>query len=1404
MSSGAPMQQAKSAPEPKTAQHTSLSAPQGNQTRTGETPNSFADVRPQAGIQRKLQATADRSAQGRQPHACQQLAQNSARAMQLKAISAMMNAPPVQRVPEQEPLQARPAAETVQLDAAAAATATPKPNNSGLPDNLKSGIESLSGMNMDHVKVHYNSSQPAQLHAHAYAQGSEIHVAPGQEQHLPHEAWHVVQQAQGRVRPTMQMKLGVPVNDDVGLEAEADAMGAKALEQGTVQSFSTTRQESIQLRALDFRAPPAASRSPVQRAPIEDPIRKAPFYRDNKVKNLSLTLRAATDTTKDFQIRSQLQNLYWKDAAVDTYYSDPARTVEFDIAAFAQPEHFGDWMETYKEATVEQARIEGLDLSAPEKQRRKDAISMYLLQHYITNALFMGKELDHLEYQASPLNYQEKSAYMRSFATSYVKSLQATIGPLYEPNKVFLVRDASYAGVLDKFFEVARCGLVEPTLMSLQTDLASSIDKAADYVLVSDKDLSKYWEGDGNPQGFVDISKLLVGLGAVQQQVKTQEVGQAVREAFAKAVARAMVTKEGGDLDVAYRLQQDVDAKAEIEQVSADRTKASLALDELGVRGAHKKTAQANALLDDADQFPKFMAWLRSLNVPLSKKRQDFFNRVDIHNQVIGNKADAAGDLTKILDADFPKFLAAKFNPATLDQFGGDVGKFDLYNKLSPKVNRVYASANQAVVTGGVIDIPLNRSLASTVLADPPEFAKFMAWLRLQPPTALITAVLDLVLPDNAVPLNKAPAEAALADLFEKNHAAYLAATDGTVAVARPGFSQAAVMINDPDMAMAVKTTSINKSGSVPTPTDSVRKLLREKSLPEITLEILKQQSQSRSKTSSLLLDKVKQQITDFDAGAHTSLLAVGNQLELTKAVLLRFKTQFSDAVTVESLEARAAIKLIAGSKALDAGVLPDFVLQQLRQHMEDAMANVARIEDHVRSITGIHEAVILALEMDPTPVDATYAYGAPQVDNDTGKDKYFRGAHLTDYGLKAFSQVFDAAKAQVVASGRDTLDLEAFHNIYFELNDKLRTTVKSAKGGKVSLQSPSTVGAYLASERFLALDAKAQGVDVVMVDIHPNDATKKEIVSNDVNRLIDGIFGKKSAEDGFRLTLMIDITLNHPGEDEVKAIREHAEPHIASGKLNLVFLESLAKFAQLGMDKHSGGLVFAYNDDATWSEFNRSLTEAKARDTVDPTIHKYFQALFKHAQAEQIEYLEAVRANTKLMHTLLAATFAKLKIAKGAFTIAPNTDDGSCYVAIRFDDFTNEFLTPELMADYEAQHKMTVDILELGVNTLLRKTGLPVAMRESFGFPISNLGETGTEVRFTIGIESGAKLQQYADILAYMSGALATAYEARADLVPGFKDMNDPVARVQLLARLTGPVDSLATLESQLSPLRK
>ena len=116
-----------------------------------------------------------------------------------------------------------------------------KENLTGMPDNLKEGIESLSGFSMDDVRVHYNSSKPATVQALAYTQGTDIHVAPGQEKHLPHEAWHVAQQMAGRVSPTTNIN-GLPVNDNEELEHEADVMGEKAVQRRLSSEYEENKK----------------------------------------------------------------------------------------------------------------------------------------------------------------------------------------------------------------------------------------------------------------------------------------------------------------------------------------------------------------------------------------------------------------------------------------------------------------------------------------------------------------------------------------------------------------------------------------------------------------------------------------------------------------------------------------------------------------------------------------------------------------------------------------------------------------------------------------------------------------------------------------------------------------------------------------------------------------------------------------------------------------------------------------------------------------------------------------------------------------------------------------------------------------------------------------------------------
>jgi hypothetical protein len=98
----------------------------------------------------------------------------------------------------------------------------------GLPEELRTEMETQSGVDLSDARVYRQSARPAEVGALAFASGGEIHLAPGQDHHLPHETWHLVQQRQGRVAPTLTLDNGARVNDDPALEHEADVMGERA------------------------------------------------------------------------------------------------------------------------------------------------------------------------------------------------------------------------------------------------------------------------------------------------------------------------------------------------------------------------------------------------------------------------------------------------------------------------------------------------------------------------------------------------------------------------------------------------------------------------------------------------------------------------------------------------------------------------------------------------------------------------------------------------------------------------------------------------------------------------------------------------------------------------------------------------------------------------------------------------------------------------------------------------------------------------------------------------------------------------------------------------------------------------------------------------------------------------
>ncbi|KEO83289.1 DUF4157 domain-containing protein [Tumebacillus flagellatus] len=150
--------------------------------------------------------------------------------------------------PEEEELQLKadsqaaqrmgggPEEEELQLKQAPSAAPVQRSTGSGskMPENVQAKMEKAFNTDFSDVNIHVGS-QASDVGALAYAQGSDIHFAQGKfdpqsqsgQELLGHELAHVVQQRQGRVQPTTEVG-GLPVNDDVSLEREADQLGRAA------------------------------------------------------------------------------------------------------------------------------------------------------------------------------------------------------------------------------------------------------------------------------------------------------------------------------------------------------------------------------------------------------------------------------------------------------------------------------------------------------------------------------------------------------------------------------------------------------------------------------------------------------------------------------------------------------------------------------------------------------------------------------------------------------------------------------------------------------------------------------------------------------------------------------------------------------------------------------------------------------------------------------------------------------------------------------------------------------------------------------------------------------------------------------------------------------------------------
>lgn len=1165
-------------------------------------------------------------------------------------------------------------------------------NKTGVPDHMKRQYEALSGLSMDDVRVHYNSAKPSQLDALAYTQGSHVYVAPGQERHLGHELGHVIQQKQGRVRATGSLG-SVAVNLDEKLEREADAYDRRARTYGVISRYEGGVSDADSVGSV------------AQLRPVEDPKRKRPFYMDDKFDpsdkpRLLLKLFVEMGRYVVFQIRDHVRRIFWKkdqkwikdnpknyreskshlseliperEPDEDKYYTDSDFENEFNLAEFLEIQPLDAWMEAYEEANTAMAEIDASDLEESEKMRQKNALTRYILQRHIVNALYRAEELDRMDYSGSPLSYQNRSSYMRSGAGSFVDALKELLlkqKPMPKKAAVILTRSGGLRQELDKFFYYLRAkdssgDLSEELNDAMIRDIIKFVEELS--LSADTKSFQEQWEETAPPRIFVDTTGVL-SFESLEQQ---EEILSRQKEIIFWQIARAMnLEEEGRRILFLSHIGKSADAKKKEEVIQRLRQEAQERQDFLAHYIAGVKLEQQSAVY--------------------AQKKQALDDRLKCAEAI--QRTNEIHDINGHLATEYVKYVKSK-------SFTGRAQGLEI----------LYQNIGALVTVGQMISLQAG------------------------------------------------------------------------------GVQQSALLLADTKMDHEVKA-AVNKAGYVPSITEAIQTMLQYNtdegrlSLPQITELVFAQQKEKNWKRAGgnktgnrayTAMDAVKTRL-NLPKTSQYKMQDRERARKLAQTCFLLFCQRLVDSPEMSApknrrifVQASTVMKLINSCGLFTNDRIPAFVWYQLEYYLDAALHSENHLVDFTRNIQAIHEIILLGIELqgeEAAPRGEEFRLKAPEAEDsgENSRKKLYRGAYLADYGLKAFAQVYDAAIAQHAADTRSdpnprAADVAAFYNIYFELTEKLKATA-GANSERVHRQAPESVEEFvrtLNSGGETAESAQDRLPDIIMIDIHPNDATKAVINQNDVAGMLDAMNDYMMRNQcPKRITVIVDITLNQAADKEVAQIRKRAAVYLAQGWLNLVFVQSLTKFAQMGMDKHSGGLVFFYNDAEKWGAFNEDLSKSRDADPVDPYMQRYFQLLFDNAADEQREYIDIIRENTQYVQRELTA-----QLEGTAITISDNKDTGSCYVAWRYEKsygdvvrLYNKYKLKEAPKEVlYSLHEFNIAILENGINTQMSKRKLPVAMRFSFGFPISNLGETGNEVRFTIGTETREELNEYIEVIGYI-----------------------------------------------------
>jgi hypothetical protein len=418
------------------------------------------------------------------------------------------------------------------------------------------------------------------------------------------------------------------------------------------------------------------------------------------------------------------------------------------------------------------------------------------------------------------------------------------------------------------------------------------------------------------------------------------------------------------------------------------------------------------------------------------------------------------------------------------------------------------------------------------------------------------------------------------------------------------------------------------------------------------------------------------------------------------------------------------------------------------------------------------------------------------KIDPDKELSSVDRFAGLFPYGMSSIFFIF-----QHILKTAKNLSVACISQNYFET---LTLIEKMGKTGSIRLIK-NDLGQF--PEKLKDIEKIP---DILIADIHPNNAAKEELYQNNIGDWVENILNDDSSKS---MTLILDITLNCLTDDVVGKILKKFKPFIKNGQLEFFGIISLAKLMQLGADNFSGGGCIYLGSD-TSLKFPKQSPEKSA----------FFSLLSQNFQEIMKRYVDEIRENTQWMYNELNICFSEIKnstwidkknienkmqsnsvvktisidtnytnIIKSekskeefcAMETGLNTDEGAVYVAINFKPLFDVF-----DEENDENKKNVVTILR---DLLLKMAGvldLPLTGRQSFGFSLSNMSCVVQTIRFSIGVENQALCKKYIELISCFSRLLSSYVVAKVEnaklnkinkFIEGFKNSVDSAINILL-----------------------